>query len=406
MDLTKNDLIDFLCKCDKIDLSKMCEEIEMSKKLDIINKHKQHFSITLGKDGRYRTYLPDKNGKKGKCLRKSSLDDLEKSIVDFYSSEKELSFKDVYLQWRSVQDELVTNNSIYRYNTDYKRFFENKEFEKRQIETITEDDLKVYFCKTIIDNKLNKTSFKHLYGYVKCTFDKAYREEKINKNPMLFLQCKQFYKYCEEIEKPIEKSIIGKEDFKLLLQRLKQDHIEKPDYIPSYAVEFSSLTGMRVAEIVALKWSDIDDNNSMFHIRRSEKYDRIKKVYYIDKTKNKKNRVFPIDAEIDKFFKNLKKIEMKYGFLSEYIFSNENGRLHAPVVSSCIKNKCKQIGITERGIHAFRKTLNSTMRVNGVSDVVASSLLGHSSEVNRQYYTFDVSSIEDKKAIIENVHCG
>ena len=86
------------------------------------------------------------------------------------------------------------------------------------------------------------------------------------------------------------------------------------------------------------------------------------------------------------------------------MFANENGRIHAPVISSCTKNKCRQIGITEKGIHAYRKTVNSKLRCNGVSAVVASSLLGHSKQVNEQYYTFDITSIEDKVNIMSKVN--
>lgn len=100
----------------------------------------------------------------------------------------------------------------------------------------------------------------------------------------------------------------------------------------------------------------------------------------------------------------MKKIQLKYGFSSEWVFANEEGRLHAPVVSSCIKNKCKQLDIPPKGIHAFRKTFNSNMRCSGVSDVVAAALLGHSVQVNRMYYTFDTSSLEDKREIVTNVH--
>ena len=43
------------------------------------------------------------------------------------------------------------------------------------------------------------------------------------------------------------------------------------------------------------------------------------------------------------------------------------------------------------------------MRCNGVSSVVAASLLGHSPEVNQKYYTFDVSTIKEKTDIVSNI---
>lgn len=142
-------------------------------------------------------------------------------------------------------------------------------------------------------------------------------------------------------------------------------------------------TGMRVGEIVALKWEDIHNEKGYFTIQRSEKFNRKTKEYFIDKTKNKKVRNFPLDEKITTLFTRVKKAEFAKGYLCEWIFANEEGRIHAPVVSSCIKNKCKQLRIPDRGIHAFRKTFNSNMRCAGVSEVVAASLLGHSPDVNK-----------------------
>lgn len=167
-------------------------------------------------------------------------------------------------------------------------------------------------------------------------------------------------------------------------------------------MEFATLTGFRVAEISALKWDSITDEYII--VDKSEKYNRKTKEYYIDKTKNQKERIFPLTTEIKDLLNRVKKAEMKSGYICEWVFANENGRIHAPIISSCTKNKCRQVGITEKGIHAYRKTVNSKMRCNGVSSVVAASLLGHSQEVNEEYYTFDVASLEDKIKVVSTMN--
>ena len=44
------------------------------------------------------------------------------------------------------------------------------------------------------------------------------------------------------------------------------------------------------------------------------------------------------------------------------------------------------------------------MRCDGVSATVAASLLGHTKEVNEQYYTFDVSTIGQKAGILSKIN--
>lgn len=393
-----------------IDEAYVRERIENMKREEILQNHS--YKITQGKDGNWRTYVKDSTKPSGcRLIKKSTEKKLQDELIRYYGEQKNkaLTFKDVYFQWREVQDELVTDNTVYKYNTDYNRFFRDSAFEQLPITGITEDILKLFFHDSIKQNNLTKGAFKKLYGYVNNTFAKAYREKIIVENPMIYFVCKQFYSYCEEVDKPLDKQIFSDEEEELILEKLHSEYVLKPNYIPNYAVEFSSLTGMRVGEIVALKWEDVhmEGKYPYFMIDKSEKYNRVTKEYFIDKTKNKKIRQFPIDDKIKRLLFELKKVQFKYGFYGEWVFANEEGRIHAPVVSSCIKNKCKQLNITEKGIHAFRKTLNSEMRCSGVSEVVASALLGHSPQVNREYYTFDTSTMEDKANIVAKIHaCG
>lgn len=392
-------MIDYACVRDKI---------KDMKREESLSKHP--YKITQGKDGNWRTNVKDESYANGlRLIKKSTKDKLLDELVKYYDEggkpKKQITFKDMYYKWRSVQDSLVSDNTVYKYGTDYERFFKDTAFENMPIIEITEDILKLFFHDTITRNKLTKGAFKKLYGYVNNTFIKSYREKVIKENPMIFLMCKQFYGYCIEIDKPIEEQIFTKDVAEMFFNNLHQDMIQHPEYIPNYAVEFASLTGMRVSEIVALKWDDIDFNKKYFHINKSEKYNRLTHEYSIGETKNKKTRNFPIDEKIQELLLTLKRVQFKYGFHGQWVFMNAEGQLHAQVVSSCIKNKCKQFKIPQKGgIHALRKTLNSNMRCAGVSAVISSSLLGNSVRVNNDYYTFDVSTLEDKADIIANVH--
>lgn len=100
----------------------------------------------------------------------------------------------------------------------------------------------------------------------------------------------------------------------------------------------------------------------------------------------------------------VKRVEMENGYLTKWVFSNEDGRVHAPVISSCDKNKCRQLGIEEKGIHAFRRTLNSKMRCNNVPAVVASEIMGHTESVNDEYYTYDITDMNTKRDIISQIN--
>lgn len=307
---------------------------------------------------------------------------------------------DVYYEWREYHDQMVTDNTAKRHDVDIPRYFTGTEFADRNIVDFTEDDVAV-FIKTSIDaKKLCKKAAKTLYGYISNTFAFAERHGYIDKDPVRHLKAKDFYQYCEKSKRSQREQVISNDYYHALSDVLTKDHEKKPNYIPSYAVEFAFMTGMRVGEIAGLSWDNVFDSHIL--IDKSEKYNQKKKEFYISKTKTGEERVFPMTPRIRELLTTIKKIEMENGWIGKWVFSNENGRIHFNVISSCIKNKCKQCGIQTFGIHACRKTLNSRMRTEGVSSVVAASLLGHSPEVNENYYTFDVTDVDDKSKIVSN----
>lgn len=245
-----------------------------------------------------------------------------------------------------------------------------------------------------------KKACKTLIWYIKSVF-KISRHE-ITDDPSKYIETKFFYKYCTEKKRDFDKIIVTQDEMKQLYSQFKLDHLEKPFYIPTYAVEFATLTGMRVGEIAGLTWDCITDKYII--VNKSEKYNKLTKQYYIDTTKNKTERIFPITEDIRKLLLQVKKVEMQYGYLCDWVFANENGRIHGPMISSCSKSKCRQLGITEKGIHAYRRTINSQMRCNGVSATVAAALLGHTEQVNEQYYTFDIADIDEKEKIVSQIN--
>lgn len=398
----EHDLLQYAIEHDMIDLSYVQNQINMDRRKQLLKKHP--YKIWEGKDGKWRTYLPDQTSRR--LIKRSTRESVEDAVVEYYKSSKvnyPSTFDDVYWMWRKIQDELVDSpNTPIRYNTDYERYFRLNDFSKSEIGTINEDDIKIFMHRTIKNLRLCKKATKTLFGYLKRVFKCAKMNRLIELNPTEYLSAKDFYKYCIPSSRSQKIQIVSDDDMSKLNHELLKDYINKPWYIPAYAVVFASLTGMRVGEISALRWEDVNDGNII--IRNSEKYDRKLKKYFISSTKNDKIRIFPITEEIRKLFKSVKEAEIKYGYYCEWVFANESGRIHAPVISSCIKNKCRMAGISEKGIHALRKTLNSKMRHNGVSKSIASSLLGHTEAVNEEYYTFDVSSIEEKKLIVSKIN--
>ena len=388
-----DDLLKYAVDRGMIDLSYVQEQMRMDERAAILEKHP--YSIWHGNDGKWHTYLPDEE--KGRVPRKrNSQREIEDVVIEFWAKPK--TFKAAYFHWRKTHDLTLSNNSIVRYNTDYKRYFKDSKFEAIELEKLNEDAITAFMITTVKNKTKCKKACKTLFGYVKNTVTNARKNKFMDGNPVEFLRAAQFYKFCKERKRPLETLVVSDDRMGILNKRFEKDHLVNPNYIPTYAVQLASLTGMRVGELSALRWDDIQGDT--IRIDESEKYDRLNKKYVIEKTKNEKERVFPITPEIRTLLETVERIEKRYGYFCEWVFANEDGRIHAPVISSCSKNKCRQTQITEVGIHAYRRTFNSKLRCAGVPAVVASSLLGHSEQVNDQYYTFDIIDMESKANMV------
>ena len=225
-------------------------------------------------------------------------------------------------------------------------------------------------------------------------------------NPCEYVEKRNFTRFYDRIPQSVEKRTINDHDCSLLMEELHRSQQKKPEYIPSYAVELAIYTGMRVGEIAALRWDHIIYEEGYILIQLSEKYDRKTKTWKIESTKTGKSRKFPLSNVIVDLLKRIRKAEMKYGFLGEYVFQNQEGRIKARAISHCSRYRCKKANIDEKSIHAFRRTLNSKMMVAGVSAVVAASMLGHTEKVNQLNYTYDISQMEYKRKIISEINYG
>ena len=262
------------------------------------------------------------------------------------------------------------------------------------------------FRGKVSDKPLALRAAKQLWYMVWDTFDWAARNRIISavKNPCLEIDFKRdFFRLTEEKDRPYDKIVIPPDQLQKLNQQYQEDHEKDQYYIPTYAVELASLTGMRAGEIAALRWSRVC--NGYICIDSYDSQDKRTGEYRIkNRPKNQKIRYIPITDAIQELLDTVKRLEEEKGWITEYVFSGPNGRFTTAIISSCLKNKCQQAGVSAKGINAYRRTVNSLIRANGLSAQAAASVLGNTVLVNNAYYTFDLSSAQEKNASLEEAN--
>lgn len=161
-------------------------------------------------------------------------------------------------------------------------------------------------------------------------------------------------------------------------------------------------TGLRIGELVSLTWDDIDFNNSVLNINKTESRIRIdgkwNNVVKEPKTM-KSNRTIPLGKEILSLLKKLKK--KKYG---KYVVTNNIGdKVLIRTYQHFFKRLQEEVGITNvLNFHSLRHTFATRAIESGMDIKTLSEILGHSNTaITLNIYVH--SMFETKKKAIQNL---
>ena len=392
-----NDILQFIISNGMIDLRDVQGMMEMKKREEILKKHP--YSIWQGKDGYWHTYLPTSNGGR-KPVKKKTEKDIKQSVVEHWKSIGTNKFKKRYEIWIERQKMCGrSDNTIYKYEKDYDRFFKGDKFEDLDVCSITEEHISMFIIRLLERKAVQWRALKSMFGYINGVFEKSIVDGIIDNNPCKRVDLLIFRKRCTEpVRKTNAERTVSAEEKAILLQKLKDN-----ECVERYAVEFSFCVGMRVGEIAALKWEDIDFDKGVVVVSHSEKYNQKTKEYTIESTKTGKSREIPLTSGMKVILFKVRDFEIQRGTYGEFVFMDESGRVLAKKISNCINNNTKTKEFSSiKSIHAVRRTLNSNMRCNGVSATVAAAILGHSEKVNEMNYTYNMFSMDEKRKILDD----
>lgn len=223
---------------------------------------------------------------------------------------------------------------------------------------------------------------------------------------LIFAQKKGYVMgYVPDIIKPKQEqqelTVLTKSEQKELVRYLQQD----TDAI-KLGVLISLYTGIRLGELCALKWSDIDVqegtlkiDKTIQRIKNTDKYATSKTKIVIDKPKSQKSlRVVPIPTFLhDKLLS-----QRNRSFNNSYLLTGNNTYIEPRTYQKHFKRILKGANIREVNLHALRHTYATRAIESGIDIKTLSELLGHSS-VKFTLDRYIHSSTELKKESVEKL---
>jgi len=392
------ELLNFALQNDMIDIDTIQKRIEMNERLKYLEMH--DFKIWQGTDEKWRTYLPDEE-KRRKLIKRNSKKDIEDMICSYYRQMKnEPTIDQIFNLW--IDEKLrfgeIQKQTYDRYKTDYDRFFVNngsfKDFSKRKIKYVDEEDLEEFIKITIVSMNLTQKAYSGLRilvnGIFKHAKKKGYSKLSItNFMGDLELSRKSFRKNIKDKEN----EVYQEEEAEKLINYLKNS----VDDIRCQGLLLIFESGLRIGELCGLKPEDV--GNGFIHIRRTE-------IKYRDESGKWTMGVkdYPKSDAGDRYIvinqnavKTLENVMRTRGF-GDYLFTENDKRIRSNGFRRKLERVCNELGIKYKSNHKIRKTYGTILIDSGVDESIIAEQMGHTDiATTKKYYYFSNKSDEKKR---------
>lgn len=347
-------------------------DIVMQKRKEEIKKM-HPYAITPPKEtgGRWQTSYRDKDGKRKNIKARTEEELLEKLIPVYFPKThlEKLTFHGLYEEWLQYKA-TVTNspNTIKRHKQHYHKYFESSVLHGMKIKKIDELLLEQECNRIVKEFNLPRKEWYNAKTILNGMYEYAVRKKYLTENPMNKVQI--LVKFRQVIRKTGKTETYNPEELKELNEFL--DHMYEETLDASFlAVKINFMLGLRVGELVALKWDDLCDKNHL-HIVREEVRDQTDNSYMVvEHTKTNRDRFVIV---VPKAYDILQKIERQ----GEYIFMRDGNRITSIRIATILRKFARYEGMPLKSSHKMRKTYASNLNASGVPLDCIREMLGHS----------------------------
>ena len=393
-----NAVLQYAVDHDMLDVQYVQDQIEMLKREELLKKHP--YKIWQGKDGKWRTYLPDEE--KGRNMKKRNTEaEIEDLVAEYWKEKLENpTVRELYDEW--ITDKLKRKEIVKETRDRYNRQFDEslQEFGKRRIKTIAEFDIEDTILNAIYEHDLTAKGYSNLRTLFYGIFKRA------KKKKMVDFSITEVIADIDISKKSFRKVI--KTDEELIFSEDKTDEVI--NYIMESDLDILNLgillyfkSGARPGELVALKPEDV--MGRVLHIRRTEifyKGDDGKNIYEVrDFPKTAAGiREVILPSSSEWILKEIRKLNP----FGEYLFERSGERIRTYTFTSRLKTICRKLGIVKKSLNKIRKTYGTILLDNGVEESLVIAQMGHTDiKTTKRYYYRNRKNLQQKSEVIDKV---
>lgn len=316
--------------------------------------------ISWMQDG--QRHFKSQNGFATKALAKEWAAKNESNLADGIGIDKSISLYNYYVRWvDTYKKPTVSDVSMVRYRTTAKNI--KQFFGDTKIKSITRSQYQSFINH--FGNSHAPSTVQKVNGFIRACVQSAILDDYLVKD------FTQGVALTANKDRVVKVQYLNIREIKALLSSAKENLT--PNFTSRYMIITAIYTGMRLSEIQALTWNDIDWFNQTISINKS--WDAVK--HQFKDTKNKSSvRTIKVNTELLKILKQLKEHpKSTMVFLDQYKSIPTSGP-----VNKTLHNILNQLGISKYNFHfhSLRHSHVALLLANGIDIYAISKRLGHS----------------------------
>lgn len=421
MNIDTTNTLNYAIENGMLDLTFIQEQVEMKKRKEIIERYP--YKIWVAEDGYARTYVPDLEKPSGRrMIKRKKLKDVEDIVIDLVEKKgihkDPYTLKSLFPEWIRFK-EVHTNSTsnIKRITAEWQRYYAKQEvFINTPIKQFTKAQLDEWAHNMIKTHKMTKKAYYNMSMILRQELAYAVNNEYIDVNVFSGVKINTRL-FAKEKKKEPETQVYLTNEAPRAINELMKMFQEDPTNTSSLMVLLAFETGLRIGEMVALKFSDITSDGCYIHIQRQEVrvYEmvdpncfKMKFVGFeiVEYTKSDAgDRLVYLTETSRKLIQMSLNANKRYHYVADedYIFLCRKGRRGQYSMSYRIIQMCKMIGIETKSSHKIRKTYISTLIDKNISIDEVRRQAGHTDErTTYSNYCFNRSTKQETNAQLED----